>query len=107
MLIAALVIALVLLVLFFVVVRTLTILALAVLVALVAGLVAESVAGDRGRNPIFTIFIGFMGALVGTIIATLFGFPRLITIGGLSVIWTVVGAIIVVMAWQAVRPEKT
>jgi len=103
--IVSLVIALVLLVLFFVVVRTLVGLALAVVIALVAGLIAESVVGAKRRNPVFSIIVGFIGAIVGAMIARAFSLPLLLTVEGLPVVWTVIGAIIVTAVWQTVRPS--
>lgn len=104
--IAALLLAFILFILFIVIVRTVVGLALAVLVALVAGLIAESVVGESRRNPLFTLVIGFVGAIVGAIIARVTDLPRLISIGGLPVIWTIIGAIIVTFVWHLVRPEK-
>lgn len=104
--IAALLLALALFILFIVIVRTIIGLALAVLVALVAGLIAENVVGESRRNPLFTLLIGFVGAIVGAIIARLSDLPRFVSIGGLPVIWTIIGAIVVVFVWHLVRPER-
>ncbi len=102
----ALLLALAFFIVFIVIVRTLIGIALAVVVALVAGLIAESVVGDSRRNPLFTLLVGFIGAIVGAIIARAADLPRLISIGGLPVIWTIIGAIIVVFVWHLVRPER-
>ena len=106
MLIIALIIAIILFFVFLAVVRTLIGLALLVLVALVAGLIAEAVVGKRRRNPVTTIIIGFIGAFVGAILARLLGLPHLITIEGLSLIWTIIGASVVVFVWHLIRPER-
>ena len=95
------------LVLFFVIVRTLIGLALAVVIALVAGLIAESVVGAKRRNPMFSIIVGFIGAIVGAMIARAFSLPLLFTVEGLPVVWTIIGAIIVTVVWQAVRPNAS
>lgn len=105
MLTVSLLIALVLLVLFFVVVRTLVGLALAIIIALVAGLIAESVVGGKRHDPMFSIIVGFIGAIVGAMIARAFSLPLLLTIKGLPVIWTILGATIVAVVWQSVRPD--
>src|SRR3990172_13316007 len=106
-LVLALIVAVVLFILFLAIVRTIVGVALAVLVALVAGLIAESVVGESRRNPLFTIVVGFVGAIVGAIIARTADLPRLITLGGLPVVWTIIGAIIVVFVWHLVRPERS
>lgn len=107
MLIASVLIALVLLLILFAVLQSLFALALTVLVALAAGLVAEGIAGNRRGNPLVSIVIGFAGAVVGTVIAELLNLPRFFSIGGLPVIWTVIGAIIVALIWGAVMPART
>ncbi|MDO8690085.1 MAG: GlsB/YeaQ/YmgE family stress response membrane protein [Dehalococcoidia bacterium] len=107
MLILSLLTALFLLIFFFVIIRTLVGLALAIIIALVAGLIAESLVGKKRRNPIFSIIVGFIGAIVGTMIARALSLPLLFTIEGLPVIWTIVGATIVVVVWQSVRPEAS
>ncbi len=105
LLVIAALIALVLFITFIAIIRSFIALALAVLVALVAGLIAESVVGDSRRNPLFTLLVGFIGAIVGAIIAHVSGLPEFISIGGLPVIWTIIGAIVVVFVWHLVRPE--
>lgn len=102
----ALVLLLVAFLIFVALVRTLIGLALAVLVALIAGLIAESIAGETRRNPLYTLLFGFAGSVVGAIIARAAGLPRLISVGGLPVVWTIIGAIIVVFVWHLVRPER-
>lgn len=104
-LVAAALIALVLVIVLYAIIKSLIGLALAVLVALVAGLIAESVVGDSRRNPLFTLLVGFVGAVVGAIIAHVSGLPEFISIGGLPVVWTIIGAIVVVFVWHLVRPE--
>ena len=106
MLFVILLLALIFLVLFFFVVRTVIAVAVAILIALVAGLIAEAVVGERRRNPLFSIIVGFVGAVVGTVIARTFNLPLFFTIEGLPIIWTIVGAIIVVFLWQAIRQDR-
>ncbi len=106
MLFVILLLALIFLLVFFFVVRTVVAVVVAILVALVAGLIAEAIVGERRRNPLFSIIVGFIGAVVGTVIARTFNLPLLLDIGGLPIVWTIVGAIIVVFIWQAIGRDR-
>jgi uncharacterized membrane protein YeaQ/YmgE (transglycosylase-associated protein family) len=76
---------------------------LALVVALVAGIIGEQVTGRTAGGALATLLCGLAGAVVGIIIAELLGLPRLIHIGGLPVIWTIIGAIIVVALWSQLQ----
>lgn len=100
------IVALLLLIAFIWVVGTLIGLLLAIVVALAAGAVAEKVVGHSRGSILSTLLTGLLGALTGSIIAELAGMPRLLDIGGLPVVWTIIGAIIVAFVWQTVSREE-
>lgn len=92
---------------FLAIVRSLIGLALAFLVALLAGLFAENLVGEQQRDPLLTLLLGFIGAITGAVIARVTDLPRLITVGGLPLIWTIIGTIIVAFAWHLLRPLRS
>jgi uncharacterized membrane protein YeaQ/YmgE (transglycosylase-associated protein family) len=102
----ALLIAILLLIAFLIVVQSIVGLILAGLVALAAGYIAEGVAGRRNGGILMTLLLGFIGAVVGTLIARVLDLPVFVRIGGLPVVWTVVGAILVAILWQAFGEER-
>ncbi len=71
-------------------------LAMLVLFALIAGLIARSVVNYRGSLA-FTVVSGIIGGIVGAIGAAILHLPlRGLDIGGLPVIYTLAGTILVV-----------
>jgi len=94
---------LVLLAIVFAIVQSLVGLLLALVVALVAGIIGERVTGGSTGGALETILCGLAGAVVGLIIVEITGLPRLISLGGLPVLWTIVGSIITVAVWSQVR----
>lgn len=102
-LIVIVVAALLLLALAFVIVQSIVGLLLALVVALVAGIIGERVTGGKTGGALETVLCGLAGAVVGIIIAEVTGLPRLISLGGLPVIWTIIGSIITVAVWSQIR----
>lgn len=94
---------LLLLALAFAIVQSLVGLLLALAVALVAGIIGERVTGGSTGGALETVLCGLAGGVVGIIIVEITGLPRLITLGGLPVLWTIVGSIITVAVWSQVR----
>jgi len=99
------IIALLLIVLAFAIVQSVIGLLLALAVALVAGMIGERVTGGEAGGVLATLLCGLAGAVVGIAIAELANLPRLIAIGGLPVIWTIIGSIITVAVWSQIRPR--
>jgi uncharacterized membrane protein YeaQ/YmgE (transglycosylase-associated protein family) len=100
------IIALILLVIVAAIIRTIIGLVLALAVAILAGVIAREVVGGRKSNILELLLVGLVGALVGTILARIAGFPRLISVGGLPILWTIVGAIIVAVVWNAISARN-
>ena len=94
---------LLLLALVFAIVQSFVGLLLALAVALVAGIIGERVTGGSTGGTLETVLCGLAGAVVGLIIVEITGLPRLISLGGLPVVWTIVGSIITVAVWSQVR----
>jgi uncharacterized membrane protein YeaQ/YmgE (transglycosylase-associated protein family) len=53
---------------------------------------------------LYSVGAGLVGAVVGTVIANILGAPKLLTIANLPILWTVVGAALVVVATKVVMP---
>ena len=54
---------------------------------------------------LYSIGAGLVGAVIGTIIANVLGAPKLLTLWNLPVLWTAIGAAVVVAATKVVMPE--
>lgn len=103
---AVLVVVLLLVVLTLLLVRALIALALAVILVLVAGLIAQTVTGNSGaRGLIAAPAVGLAGAVAGSVVAWVANFPTLVTVGGLPIVWTVLGAIVVGFVWKLFQPS--
>ncbi len=87
------------------VVKTVVALALLLMLVLVASLVAQSFLHYRGGLT-FTLVSGLIGGVVGLLLARLLGMPELLKIGGLPVLWTFIGSLIVVAAAKLVEPGR-
>ena len=65
------------------------------LIAAVCGLIGQAISG-RGGGFLFSVVIGFVGALVGTWLASAFGLPELLPFQvegyAFPVVWAIVGA---------------
>ena len=74
-----------------------------IIVGGLAGLLAQSLLGDRGFGCLVTIVLGVVGAFVGGFVMSLFGFGG---VNGLS-IWSIVvatlGAVVVLAIAHALR----
>ena len=71
----------------------------------VIGAVMGSVLKYRGGF-LYSIGAGLVGAVLGTIIANVLGAPKLLTLWNLPVLWTAIGAAIVVAATKVVMPAE-
>lgn len=92
--------------LFFVlaIVRTLVGIIVFLVVAALCGAAAEYFLGAK-EGVGETLVIGLIGAALGTILSHLLRLPSLIVIGGLPLVWTIVGSMIVIAILKAVRRQ--
>jgi uncharacterized membrane protein YeaQ/YmgE (transglycosylase-associated protein family) len=80
------------------------------IIAGLCGAVARVIAGGTSGGFVVSIFLGFLGAFLGTWIARLFHLPELlvVTVGGhpFPILWTIIGSILLVaLAHALVRPR--
>ena len=65
------------------------------LIAAVCGLIGQAISG-RGGGFLFAVVVGFVGALVGTWLASAFGLPEILPLAvegySFPVLWAIVGA---------------
>jgi uncharacterized membrane protein YeaQ/YmgE (transglycosylase-associated protein family) len=107
MAIALLILAfLVLFVLFLKIIGTLLGLVFFLVVAALCGAAAEYFLGHR-EGVGETFLIGLIGAAIGAVLAHVLHLPGLIHIGGVSIVWTVVGAMIVVFLLKLAGGERS
>jgi len=67
------------------------------IVAGICGSLAMALAGRRGRKGcLLSIATGFVGALLGTFLSTWAGLPEPLPVAGFPVVWSIVGAAILV-----------
>jgi hypothetical protein len=83
------------------VVKLVTAIAMLFLVALLAGVIANAVV-KYNNGLTFTFVSGLAGGVLGLVLKAILGGPALLTLGGLPVIWTIAGAIIVVFVAKVV-----
>lgn len=75
-----------------------------IIVGAIAGAVAGSLTHSQQRGLIYHIILGWIGALVGGVIASLFDFAK--PAGGLNLvvvnlIISIIGAVVVIVIWRA------
>jgi uncharacterized membrane protein YeaQ/YmgE (transglycosylase-associated protein family) len=75
---------------------TLTGLLLLIVIAGICGAIGRAIAGGSSGGFIVSIAVGFIGALVGTFLATHFHLPELLTLvidgRAFPVLWSIIGA---------------
>ena len=76
-----------------------------IIVAFVAGLIATSVLKYSGGLK-FTFLAGLGGGILGWVIARLFSLPLAFSIGGLPLIWSILGAMAVVFVAKLGQPVR-
>ncbi len=64
---------------------------------LVSGLVGQLLLGGRA-DPARILVAGAVGAVLGTVLPRMAGWPALLSIGGVPVFWSVAGAVVVLAA---------
>ena len=71
---------------------------IAVLIAIVIGLVAQLVIGYSHIGFFGHIVVGILGAFLGNLIAYWFKLPPVFVVAGIDLVWTIMGTIILVVA---------
>lgn len=80
---------------------------LLLVVAGVAGTVGQSIAGYTSKGVVGSIFLGFIGALLGKWVANHLGLPEIVQIGGFPLIWSIIGsALFVAILGMLPRPRR-
>lgn len=69
-----------------------------IIIAALCGAIAQLIVGYTRGGCLGAMLIGLVGALVGNWIARALLLPNILIIGGLDVIWTVIGAAVFVAA---------
>lgn len=79
-------------------------------VAGVCGALAQTIAGYSRGGCLVSIVLGFVGALLGTWLARLFGLPELFTVQigteGFPVIWSIIGAALFVAVLSLLTSQR-
>ena len=107
MAIALLILAfIVLFVLFLKIIGTLLGLVFFLVVAALCGAAAEYFLGHKeGIGE--TFLIGLIGAAIGAVLSHVLHLPTLISVSGVSIVWTIIGAMIVVFLLKLASPERS
>jgi uncharacterized membrane protein YeaQ/YmgE (transglycosylase-associated protein family) len=67
-------------------------------IAGVCGAIARALVGGTGRSFVLSIFLGFMGAFVGTWLARILHLPRLVAVAvaghPFPIVWSIVGGVL-------------
>jgi uncharacterized membrane protein YeaQ/YmgE (transglycosylase-associated protein family) len=79
-------------------------------IAGVCGAIARALVGGTARGFILSIFLGFLGAFVGTWIARMFHLPRLVAIAvaghPFPIVWSILGGVLLAaFAHALTRPR--
>ena len=62
------------------------------IVAGICGAVGQALAGSGRGGILVSIALGFVGALLGTYLARALKLPELLTVAGLPIVWSIIGA---------------
>lgn len=62
------------------------------IVAGICGAVGQALAGSIRGGILVSIALGFVGALLGTYLARALHLPELLTVAGLPIVWSIIGA---------------
>lgn len=74
------------------------------IISFVIGTIAQLITGYHKRRIFTTFVLGFIGVLAGDLIADYFGLPHIIRpFFGVSLLWSVVGAVIFILAFRLIR----
>jgi uncharacterized membrane protein YeaQ/YmgE (transglycosylase-associated protein family) len=76
-----------------------------IVLGLVAGFIASKIVNKQGQGIVLDIILGIVGAVVGGFIFSLFGASAATGLNLYSLLVAVVGAIIVLFVYHAVRHE--
>jgi len=73
-------------------------------IAFVIGTVAQILTGYNKRRTLTTLLLGFVGVVAGDFISVKFHLPQIIIpIFGISIVWSIVGAVIVILVYRLLR----
>ena len=67
-----------------------------IIIAGLCGALAQLLVGYTRGGLLASILVGFVGALLGSYLASLLGIPPILPVFGVDVVWTIIGAAIFV-----------
>jgi uncharacterized membrane protein YeaQ/YmgE (transglycosylase-associated protein family) len=74
------------------------------ILAFVVGTAAQIITGYHKRRVLTTLILGFVGVFAGDFIAQHFRFPHILPpVFGVSLVWSIVGAILFILAFRFLR----
>ena len=77
------------------------------LLGLLAGFIASHLVNHRGEGMILDMLLGIVGAIVGGWLAYMFGFAGVTRLNLYSLIVAVVGSVVILFVYHAVRRSVT
>ena len=75
-------------------------------IAFVIGTAAQILTGYRRRPLLTTLALGFIGVIAGDLIADRLHLPHLISVFDISIVWSTLGAVIFIVAFQALQEKR-
>lgn len=83
---------------------------LLLVIAGICGSVAQAIVGYTRGGCLLSVALGFIGALVGPMLADSFNFPRLLVIQvdeqSFPIAWSIIGAVVVVLVVGILTPKR-
>jgi uncharacterized membrane protein YeaQ/YmgE (transglycosylase-associated protein family) len=84
---------------------------LLILVGAICGFIAEMLVGYSPGGFIASVVVGFLGALIGTWVATAVGLPSLFAVNieghSIEILWAVLGAVLLLAVLSLVRRSRS
>lgn len=79
-------------------------------IAGICGSVAQAIVGYTRGGCLMSVALGFIGALVGPLVADTFNLPRLLVIQvneqPFPIVWSIIGAVLVVLIVGILTPKR-